>query len=289
MVGVLGVGDGHASFEDRTGEHECHGLQGEGLDDSGADRAPECSAQYDCSVAVFDAADRVCIKHCLGVEEQNAADGRVEVGVEHRVASGTQVLPWVGLQERRRGTLGDLALDLFVDGCKQLLLTPEMMVERALRDFRCLGDLIERGRPIAALAEQCACSLEERFARHLTLLHLLALDIRTLSMHDEYRQYASAGHDRRRHMPKYVIERDLPGAGELSAEELQGMAAKSNHVIGELGPEIRWLTSYVTDDKIYCVYVAPDEDILFEHARCGAFPADRISKVSTVIDPSTAD
>ncbi|MGA7705812.1 MAG: DUF4242 domain-containing protein [Solirubrobacteraceae bacterium] len=85
-------------------------------------------------------------------------------------------------------------------------------------------------------------------------------------------------------MPKYVIERDLPGAGELSAEELQEMAAKSNHVIGELGPEIRWLTSYVTDDKIYCVYIAPDEDILLEHARCGAFPADRISKVSTVID-----
>jgi Protein of unknown function (DUF4242) len=60
-------------------------------------------------------------------------------------------------------------------------------------------------------------------------------------------------------------------------------------VIGELGPEIRWLTSYVADDKIYCVYVAPDEDILLEHARCGAFPADRISKVRAVIDPSTAD
>jgi Protein of unknown function (DUF4242) len=93
----------------------------------------------------------------------------------------------------------------------------------------------------------------------------------------------------RRHMPKYVIERALSGAGNLSAAELQGMAAKSNHVIGELGPEIRWLTSYVTDDKIYCVYVAPEEDILLEHARCGGFPADRISKVSTVIDPSTGD
>lgn len=80
-------------------------------------------------------------------------------------------------------------------------------------------------------------------------------------------------------MPKYVIERELPGAGSLSAEELQGISAKSNHVIGELGPEIRWLTSYVTDDKLYCIYVAPDEDILLEHARCGAFPADRISKV----------
>jgi Protein of unknown function (DUF4242) len=90
-------------------------------------------------------------------------------------------------------------------------------------------------------------------------------------------------------MPKYVIERELPGAGNLSAEELQGISATSNKVIGELGPDIRWLTSYVTDDKIYCVYVAPDEDILYEHARCGAFPADRISKVSTVIDPSTGD
>jgi hypothetical protein len=90
-------------------------------------------------------------------------------------------------------------------------------------------------------------------------------------------------------MPKYVIEREVPGAGSLSAAELQGMSAKSNHVIGTLGPEIRWLTSYVTDDKLYCVYVAPDEDILLEHARCGGFPADRISKISTVIDPSTGD
>jgi Protein of unknown function (DUF4242) len=92
-----------------------------------------------------------------------------------------------------------------------------------------------------------------------------------------------------RKMPKYVIERELPGAGSLSAEELRGISEKSNHVISELGPEIRWLTSYVTDDKLYCVYVAPDEDILFEHARCGGFPADRISKVSNVIDPSTGD
>jgi hypothetical protein len=90
-------------------------------------------------------------------------------------------------------------------------------------------------------------------------------------------------------MPKYVIERELPGAGNLSADQLREISAKSNQVIGTLGPEIRWLTSYVTDDKLYCVYVAPDEDILLEHARCGAFPADRISKVSMVIDPSTAD
>lgn len=90
-------------------------------------------------------------------------------------------------------------------------------------------------------------------------------------------------------MPKYVIERELPGAGNLSAEELKSISVKSNQVIGELGPEIRWLTSYVTDNKIYCVYVAPDADILQEHARCGGFPADRISIVSAVIDPSSGE
>lgn len=90
-------------------------------------------------------------------------------------------------------------------------------------------------------------------------------------------------------MPKYVIERELPGAGNLSAEELKSFSVKSNQVIGELGPEIRWLTSYVTDNKIYCVYVAPDADILQEHARCGGFPADRISIVSAVIDPSSGE
>jgi hypothetical protein len=90
-------------------------------------------------------------------------------------------------------------------------------------------------------------------------------------------------------MPKFVIERELPGAGKLSAEELRDISQKSNKVIADLGPEIRWLQSYVTDDKIYCVYVAPDEDIIFEHARCGGFPADRVSRVSTLIDPSTGD
>ncbi len=90
-------------------------------------------------------------------------------------------------------------------------------------------------------------------------------------------------------MPKYMIERELPGAGQLSADELQALSRKSNKIIAELGPDVRWLTSYVTDDKIYCVYVAADEDILQEHARCGGFPADTISRVSTVIDPSTGD
>jgi hypothetical protein len=90
-------------------------------------------------------------------------------------------------------------------------------------------------------------------------------------------------------MPKYVIEREVPGAGDLSAEELREISQKSNKVINELGPEIRWITSYVTDDKLYCVYVAPDSDIIEEHARCGGFPANRITKVSAVIDPSTGD
>ncbi len=90
-------------------------------------------------------------------------------------------------------------------------------------------------------------------------------------------------------MPKYVIERELPGAGKLTDAQLQEISAKSNKVIAELGPDIRWLQSYVTDDKLYCVYVAPDSDIIFEHARCGGFPANTVTRVSRVIDPSTGD
>ncbi|MFZ6005649.1 MAG: DUF4242 domain-containing protein [Actinomycetota bacterium] len=90
-------------------------------------------------------------------------------------------------------------------------------------------------------------------------------------------------------MPKYVIERSLPGAGKLSSGELHDISAQSNKVLGQLGPEIKWLQSFVTDDKIYCVYVAPDEDIILEHARCGGFPADVVTKVSAVIDPSTGE
>jgi hypothetical protein len=90
-------------------------------------------------------------------------------------------------------------------------------------------------------------------------------------------------------MPKYVIERELPGAGTLSGEELRDISQKSNKVIRDLGPELHWLESYVTGDKLYCVYIAPDEDMIFEHARCGGFPANKVSLVSTVIDPSTGD
>ena len=90
-------------------------------------------------------------------------------------------------------------------------------------------------------------------------------------------------------MPKYVIERNLPGAGKLSTEELHEISATSNKVLSQLGPEVRWLQSYVTEDKIYCVYVAPDEAIILEPARCGGFPADVVPKVSAVIDPSTGE
>jgi len=90
-------------------------------------------------------------------------------------------------------------------------------------------------------------------------------------------------------MPKFVIERDLPGAGKLSTQELQGVADKSCSVLQAMGPKIQWLQSYVTDDKIYCVYIAPDEQAVREHAKRGGFPANRVSEVRTMIDPTTAE
>ncbi len=90
-------------------------------------------------------------------------------------------------------------------------------------------------------------------------------------------------------MPKYVIERELPGAGKLSAQELQGISQKSCGVLNEMGPQIQWVQSYVTDDKIYCVYIAPNEEMVREHAQKGGFPANRISEVKSVIDPTTAE
>ena len=90
-------------------------------------------------------------------------------------------------------------------------------------------------------------------------------------------------------MPKFVIERELPGAGQLTGEQLQGVADKSCSVLRDLGPQIQWVHSYVTDDKIYCVYVAPDAEIVREHARQGGFPANTIAQVRAVIDPTTAE
>ena len=90
-------------------------------------------------------------------------------------------------------------------------------------------------------------------------------------------------------MPKFVIERDIPGAGRLSASELQAISQKSCGVLLGMGPQIQWIQSYVTDDKVYCVYVAPDEEAVREHARKGGFPANRISRVRAVIDPTTSE
>jgi cell division inhibitor SulA len=90
-------------------------------------------------------------------------------------------------------------------------------------------------------------------------------------------------------MPKFVIEREIAGAGDLTSQQLQDISQTSCGVLRELGPQIQWVQSYVTDDKIYCVYIAPDEETVREHARRGGFPANRISQVRTTIDPTTAE
>lgn len=90
-------------------------------------------------------------------------------------------------------------------------------------------------------------------------------------------------------MPKYVIEREIPDVGKLSNEQLQAISQKSCAVLSNLGPQIQWVESYVMDDKIYCIYIAPSEELIREHARQGGFPANRISEVRTIIDPTTAE
>lgn len=90
-------------------------------------------------------------------------------------------------------------------------------------------------------------------------------------------------------MPKYVIERTIPGAGKLTAAELQAISQKSCGVLRDMGPQIQWVESYVTDDKVYCVYIAPNEAAVREHASRGGFPATRVSQVRTIIDPTTSE
>lgn len=90
-------------------------------------------------------------------------------------------------------------------------------------------------------------------------------------------------------MPKYVIEREIPGAGKLTPDELRAISQKSCAVLRKMGPEIQWVESYVTGDKIYCVYIAPNTDAVREHAKQGGFPANRISEVTRMIDPTTAE
>ena len=90
-------------------------------------------------------------------------------------------------------------------------------------------------------------------------------------------------------MPKYVIERTIPNVGKLSPKELRDISAKSNRVLCDLGPQIQWVQSYVTDDRLYCVYIAPSADLIREHAVRGGFPIDSVREVKTVIDPTTAE
>ncbi len=90
-------------------------------------------------------------------------------------------------------------------------------------------------------------------------------------------------------MPKYVIEREIPGAGKMSPEQLQAASAKSCSALRSVGPQIQWLQSYVTDDKLYCVYIAPSPDVVQQHAKESGFPANKVSEVRNIIDPSTAE
>lgn len=90
-------------------------------------------------------------------------------------------------------------------------------------------------------------------------------------------------------MPKFLIEREIPSAGTLSASELQGVAQKSCDVLRKMGPQIQWVQSFVTGDKVYCVYISPNEEMIRDHAARGGFPANRISEIKSVIDPTTAE
>ena len=90
-------------------------------------------------------------------------------------------------------------------------------------------------------------------------------------------------------MPKYIIERTIPGAGQMSAEDLRGIATQSNKVLRDLGPDVQWEQSYVVNDKIFCVYNATGPEIIHEHARCGGFPVDAVHEVEARIDPTTAE
>jgi hypothetical protein len=90
-------------------------------------------------------------------------------------------------------------------------------------------------------------------------------------------------------MPKYVIEREIPGAGKIPPDQLQAISQKSCGVLKNLGPQIQWVHSYVTDDKIYCIYIAPNEEMVREHAKQGGFPANKVSEIKTMIDPTTAE
>src|SRR5947207_3024272 len=134
-----------------------------------------------------------------------------------------------------------------------------------------------------------ACGLD----RHASALFaaarrlLFAADKRCVGCREETRCILKSEEEEL--MPKFLIEREIPGAGSLSQQELKGISQTSCNVLRKMGPQIQWLQSYVTGDKIYCVYIAPNEEMIREHASQGGFPANRISEIKTIIDPTTAE
>ncbi len=109
------------------------------------------------------------------------------------------------------------------------------------------------------------------------------------SVPDKQRSWIARLQPKRGNMPKYVIERDIPGIGDVTPDQVIGISQKSCSVLNNLGPKIQWLHSYVTQDKIYCVYIAPNEEMVREHAKQGGFPANRVSEVKLIIDPTSAE
>lgn len=139
--------------------------------------------------------------------------------------------------------------------------------------------------------ENCVNSLKGPGASVFTLLLISILAIMTTGCNDQERTSADTirAEAKASNQNMYVIEREIPGASELSAEELKGISQASNGVLDEMGTDIKWMHSYVAGDKIYCVYSAPNEEMVREHARKGGFPANSVTQVATVIDPSTGN
>src|SRR5713226_7859659 len=300
LRGVLGIGHVEAGLAERAGKQKRKRAQRLRLDDPAMHRLAQRPADADGAVTRLDHVHDVPVEDRSRVVQRDPAHGRVELGVDHQLAAAGERDPVVWLVELAHHLVRYLAHHLFVDLLEQGGLAAEVVVDGALGDACAGGDLLDRGGGVPALPEQLAGRRDEREPRGVALgLAFVSsnqgLDIHTKGMHTSipavwsapYPEYVSKKGDRE--MPKFVIERDLPGAGNLSPEQLRTISQKSNKVIADLGPEIHWLHSYVTDDKLYCVYVAPDEDIILEHARCGGFPANKVTRLATMIDPSTGD
>lgn len=133
-----------------------------------------------------------------------------------------------------------------------------------------------------ARQSKSGCGLEALNAK----VRRLASDLLGIPARRNMQALKTGGHSE---MPKFVIERDIPGAGNLSPQDLKGISQTSCGVLSKMGPQIQWVQSYVTGDKVYCVYIAPNEQMVRDHAQQGGFPANRVSEVSSIIDPTTAE